>query len=187
MPVLAPPVVDERDGLLKFLTAQRNALRASVFGLDRDQATSTPSVSANSLAGLIKHCSITERGWIVGRMMQRPLPEDSDYMQSFTLRDDESVQDVLDYSYEVEAETEAIVNELADLEFEVPVPDAPWFPKDLKAWSARWVLLHVIEEWARHAGHADIIRESIDGANAFALLAQSEGDNPEWLEMIDKD
>ena len=86
---------------------------------------------------------------------------------------------------EVAAETEEIVRGLPDLEVPVPVPDQPWFPKDIEAWSARWVLLHVIEELARHAGHADIVRESIDGANAFVLMAKSEGDNPEWLQMLE--
>jgi len=51
----------------------------------------------------------------------------------------------------------------------------PWFPKDVSAWSVRWVLLHLIEETARHAGHADILRESIDGATALPLMAAAEG------------
>jgi uncharacterized damage-inducible protein DinB len=183
MPVLAPPVTDERDGLLKFLETQRSALRASVFGLDREQATSAPSVSANSVAGLVKHTALTERHWTQRVMMQRELPQD-DYEQTFTLRDDESVEDVLALSREVGAETEALMAEI-DLDREVPVPDAPWFPKDVKSWSARWVLLHLIEETARHAGHADIIRESIDGSNAFVLLMRSEGDEPEWLKQLE--
>ena len=56
----------------------------------------------------------------------------------------------------------------------VPVPKGvPWFPSDVEAWSARWVLLHLIEETARHAGHADIIREAIDGQSAYLLAAAS--------------
>jgi hypothetical protein len=58
----------------------------------------------------------------------------------------------------------------------VPVPhDIPWFPKGLDAWSVRWVILHVINELTRHSGHADIIRESIDGATMYELLAGLEG------------
>ena len=54
----------------------------------------------------------------------------------------------------------------------MPVPhDAPWFPKDVEAWSVRWVLFHMIEELARHAGQGDIISESIDGATLYELLA----------------
>jgi hypothetical protein len=51
----------------------------------------------------------------------------------------------------------------------------PWFPSDVEAWSVRWVLLHLIEEVGRHAGHADIIRESVDGATAMPLMAAAEG------------
>jgi hypothetical protein len=54
----------------------------------------------------------------------------------------------------------------------VPVPqDIPWFPKGQKSWSVRWVILHVINELARHAGHADIVRETIDGATMYELIA----------------
>lgn len=186
MPVLAPPVTDERDGLLKFIRAQRNALRASVFGLDREQATSTPSASSLNLAGLIKHCINCERNWVAVHLGRREI-ETWSYDEDFVLSDDETVEDTLAKLDDVEKETEEIVNALPDLDVPVPVPDAPWFPKDVEAWSARWVLLHVIEELARHAGHADIIRESIDGSNAFALVAKSEGDNPEWLSMLESE
>jgi Protein of unknown function (DUF664) len=66
----------------------------------------------------------------------------------------------------------------------VPVPKGvPWFADDVEAWTLRWVLLHLIEETARHAGHADIVRESIDGATAGALLAAVEGWQPTaWLQ-----
>lgn len=181
MPLLVPPVADERDGLLTFLSAQRDALRASVFGLDREQATSQPSVSALSLAGLIKHAALTERGWVSERIAQRT-HDGVDYKDTFKLRDDETVEDVLALYDEVAAETEEIVNTLPDLDHQVPVPKGvPWFPDDLDFWSARWVLLHCIQETARHAGHADIVRESIDGSNAFVLLAKWEGDVPDFL------
>ena len=62
-----------------------------------------------------------------------------------------------------------------DLDQPVPIPrDVPWFPRDVDFWSARWVLLHLIEETARHAGQADIIRESIDGATFYELMAAAE-------------
>ena len=59
----------------------------------------------------------------------------------------------------------------------------PWFPDDVDAWSVRWVLLHLIEEIARHAGHADIVREAIDGATMYELMAAAEGwPATEWLQ-----
>src|SRR5215203_1059846 len=64
------------------------------------------------------------------------------------------------------------------------VPDGvPWFPDDVEAWSVRWVLLHLIEEIGRHAGHADIMRESIDGATMYELMAGAEGwPATDWLQ-----
>jgi hypothetical protein len=70
------------------------------------------------------------------------------------------------------------VEELDDLGVKVQLPKAPWYPEDPEGFSARWILLHVNEEVARHAGHAGIIREHIDGATMFELMAAAEG----WLE-----
>ena len=76
---------------------------------------------------------------------------------------------------EQNAETLRIIAE-ADLDTPVPVPhDVPWFPQDVDHWSVRWVALHLIEELSRHAGHADIIRESIDGATMYELMAADRG------------
>lgn len=66
------------------------------------------------------------------------------------------------------------VVDTADLDSVAPVPNAPWFPDGMEGWSVRWILLHVIEEVARHAGHADIIREQIDGATMYELIAAAE-------------
>ena len=74
-----------------------------------------------------------------------------------------------DFCDAVVAETAEIIAALPDLDVEVPLPEAPWFPQGARR-SARWILLHLVEELARHAGHADILRESVDGATAFALL-----------------
>ncbi len=75
------------------------------------------------------------------------------------------------------------MNRTVELDQLVPVPKGvPWFPDDVEAWSVRWVLLHVIEETARHAGHADISRESIDGATMYELMAGAEGwPATDWL------
>ena len=94
---------------------------------------------------------------------------------------DETLADVLAFYATVAKETEEIVAGIADLDQPVPVPrDQPWFPSDVDAWSVRWVLLHLIEETARHAGHADIIRESVDGATAVPLMAAVEGWPEAW-------
>jgi uncharacterized damage-inducible protein DinB len=177
MPGTVRPVVDERDGLLAYLAQQRDALRYAVHGLTDEQAASTPTASALSLAGLLKHAARMERLWVAGIVAQRELSaRDQDYETGFRLEEGETVADVLDYSAAVAKETESIIAEIPDLGQPVPVPKGvPWFPKDVEAWSVRWVLLHVIEETARHAGHADIIRESLDGATMYALMAKAEG------------
>jgi len=176
MPALAPTVTDERDALLTFLDQQREAILAAPFGLTEAQARSAPSPSALSLAGLIRHVATGERGWIVGVLSQRfadlpELPEDDP--QCFQVPAEETVASLSAAYRLVAAETEDIVRALPSLDVEVPLPDAPWFPPGAKV-SARWILLHLIEETARHAGHADIVREAIDGANAFELLDRYE-------------
>jgi hypothetical protein len=77
---------------------------------------------------------------------------------------------------EAAARTEEVIAGIEDLGTPVPVPKGvPWYPQDIEAWSVRWVLFHLIEETARHAGHADIIREHIDGGTAIPLMAAAEG------------
>ncbi len=72
--------------------------------------------------------------------------------------------------------TEKIVGALGDLGASLPptVDLVPWIPGGI-VWTPRWVLLHLIEETARHAGHADILRESIDGGTCWTLMAAAEG------------
>jgi hypothetical protein len=75
---------------------------------------------------------------------------------------------------------------MADIDLDQPVPvpkGVPWFPDDVDNWSVRWVLLHLVEELARHAGHADIVRETIDGGTLYPLMAAVEGwPATEWLQ-----
>lgn len=66
-------------------------------------------------------------------------------------------------------------NNRADLDAIVPKPHALWFPEDLEGWQARWVIVQTIAEIARHAGHADIIREALDGKKSYELNDRSDG------------
>ena len=172
MPALARPVTDERDALLLFLSQQRDAIVAAAFELTEDQARSTSTVSALSIASLIQHVTATERTWIDIMLGLEPLTDEED-PQRFHLADDTSVADLVADYRRAAAETEEIVLGLDDLELPVRLPVAPWFPPDTVV-SARWVLFHLIQETGRHAGHADIVREAIDGANAFALIDRAE-------------
>jgi len=178
-----PPVADEREGLLQFLGQQRYVLKVTAYGLTDEQARSAPSVSTLSVAGLIKHVAATEQNWIDMVLEQSGSSQD-EYLRGFELGEDETLASVIAGYDEVAARTEAVIAGISDLGQPVPVPKGvPWFPDDVDAWSVRWVLLHLIEETARHAGHADIVRESVDGATAFPLLAAVEGwPSTPWLQ-----
>ncbi len=184
MPGQVRPVADEREGLLAYLAQQRDAIRIAAYGLTDEQARLTPTAGSLSIGGLIKHVASTERGWMDDVLQRARDTEEAmaAYEDAFRMREDETLADVLAAYAEVARETEEIVAGIADLGQPVPVPkDVPWFPKDVEAWSVRWVLLHLIEETARHAGHADIIRESIDGKGAWQLEAEAQGINgPGW-------
>jgi Protein of unknown function (DUF664) len=163
MTLFARPVADERDGLLTFLGQQRDALRAAVLGLTDAQARLTPAASTLSLGGLVKHCARTERRWVVAGIAGQPLPglwPPEDWPADFRLDPDETLAEVLGYYAETAELTEQIV---------AAVPDLSAPPASDERLSVRWVLLHVIKETARHAGHADIIRESVDGSRAGQL------------------
>jgi uncharacterized damage-inducible protein DinB len=153
------------------------------LGLDERQLRATPTVSTLSVGGLVKHCAATEEGWL-STIRGEPQTADFDrYVENFTLADGESIDDVFARYDRIAEQTEKTVAEIGDLEHTIPVDHSvPWNRKDVDHWTLRWVLLHLIQETARHAGHADIIRESIDGATAYPLLAAAE-DWPEtpWL------
>jgi uncharacterized damage-inducible protein DinB len=184
MPGQAPPLNDERDQLLAYIAQQRDGLRFAAFGLTDEQARATPTASSLSVGGIVKHVAATERGWIdLVAQRTRDGGGEADYHAGFRLGPDETLADALRFLDAVAAETAEVINGIDDLNQPVPVPKGvPWYPDDIDAWTVRWVLLHLVEEIARHAGHADIIRESIDGATMYELMAGAEGwPETDWL------
>lgn len=191
MSAMPPPIADERAGLKEYVAAQQYAFNAIAFGLTDEQARSAPSVSSLSIGGLIKHVTHCQAGWMervaaapdMTEGDKRPMEEQAaDYGDEFVMGQDETLAQILAAFDAQNAETIRLI-ETADLGAAVPIPQhVPWFPKDVPAWSVRWVIFHMIEELARHAGQGDIIRESIDGATLYELLAGIE-DWPatEWL------
>src|SRR3954447_15099539 len=96
MPGTVPPVSDERDGLLSYLRQQRDALRIAAYGLTDDQARMRPTAGTLSIGGLVKHVTDVERTWI-GLVRQHPDQRDvSAYLDGFTMRDDETLVQLLD-------------------------------------------------------------------------------------------
>lgn len=191
MPAMPPPIADERAGLTEYVAAQQYAFHAIAFGLTDEQARSTPSVSALSIGGLIKHVTNCQHGWMervaaapeLTESDKRPMADQAaDYQDEFVMREDETLAGILAEFDKQNAETIRLI-ETSDLGAAVPIPhQVPWFPKDVSAWSVRWVMFHMIEELARHAGQGDIIRETIDGATLYELLTGLEGwPETDWI------
>jgi uncharacterized damage-inducible protein DinB len=156
----------ERADILESLATHRNFLRFTVRGLTDDQATQRPTASELTLAGLIKHVAGTEAAWV--RFIEGgPEAMSSDWSpeawaREWRLEPGQTLASVLEDYTAVAAHTDELVATLPDLDASHPLPAAPWFPPGARR-SARRVFLHIIAETAQHAGHADILRESIDG------------------------
>jgi uncharacterized damage-inducible protein DinB len=151
----------ERAGLCEFLDYQREALIDKLQGLTDEQARMTPTSSSLSLLSVIKHSAIWERRWFQIIVGGRSFPGEWPEVQSeqvdptFQLTDEDTVDTVVaDYREQI-----AVSNEILG-SFDL---DAPCAWPEMADQNLRWVALHMIEETARHAGHADIIRETIDG------------------------
>ncbi|QTH60722.1 DUF664 domain-containing protein [Corynebacterium hindlerae] len=81
------------------------------------------------------------------------------------------LSEILEYFDQAVQEIKHNLESITDLDVLVPTPESPWIPENITHWEARWCLQHVIAELARHAGHADIIRETIDGKGSYELNA----------------
>ena len=155
---------DERADLLQALQAHRAFLRVTVQGLTDEQARQRTTVSELTLGGLVKHVAGTEASWVQFALHgAAAFAQDEDgWADGFVLTADETLEQALAEYDRVAAVTDRLVAEHADLDVAHPLPEAPWFPPGA-SWSVRRVLLHVIAETAQHAGHADVLRESLDG------------------------
>ena len=176
MPTFVPPVDDERDALLSYLAQQRDAIRLAAHGLTEAQAASAPTRSPLSIAGIVAHLIAVEDYWIDRVLGGRELEGTGRIPDGSTVPDGDSLETLLARYADRAAATESAVSLVADLGEPLPVPDEMRRPaRNADTWSVRWILLHLLEETARHAGHADLIREHIDGARATSLMAAAEG------------
>ena len=154
VPFVGPPT--EIAGLGTFLDEQRASLLRKLEGLTEEQARSRPTASDFCMLTLVKHVAFVERRWFQLEVAWRdvpglwPPPDD----RELRIEEGDTVDSVLRLYREVIEENQAILAGVTDLDS--VSPSSPPLNR-------RWVLLHLIEEVARHAGHADIIRESIDG------------------------
>ncbi|WP_284744768.1 DinB family protein [Amycolatopsis sp. RTGN1] len=174
----------ERDDLIAELATARAALVTTTNGLTDEQAGARPTVSALCLGGLVKHVASMEENWqrfaVDGpSAMRYDLPDGVtwadmaagtareypqwaiDHQNEFAMQPGETLAGVLARYEDVAKRSEEIIAKI-DLSATHPLPDAPW-NRPGTTWSARRAMLHVISETAQHAGHADLLRETLDG------------------------
>jgi hypothetical protein len=148
------PQPDERTAHRLFVRIQHDAIREKLDGLTDEQATSKPTVSDFSMLVLVKHAAFCERRWlrsVAGLDMTGYWPP-ADPGEELRVDPGDTVESILGLFDEVGATTQEILAGDVDLD-----------TVNELGLNARWILFHVEEELARHAGHADVIREAIDG------------------------
>lgn len=167
MTTTAKTLTGERADLVESLAQHRLFLRQTVRDLSDEQATLRSTKSELTLAGIIKHVANTEEGWMTFAQGDTSAvePDYERYANEFRMLEGETLAGLLDRYEKVAERTEELIGSL-DLDTSIPLPPAPWFEPGAR-WSVRRVLLHIMAETAQHAGHADIIRESIDGAKTM--------------------
>ena len=162
------PALPEREMLEGFLDYHRDTLKMKVAGLSQAQLAQTTAASSLTLAGLVKHMALVEDSWFTERFAGQAMPApfgdvDWDADRDWELRtavDDDPAWLVQRYDESCER-SRSVVAAAASLDQEAAAgrrgaDDAPF--------TLRWILCHMIEETARHNGHADLLREAIDGA-----------------------
>ena len=176
-----PTPHSEIDGIVRYVEQQLDAIRAAAIGLTDEQARSRPCRSALSIGGLIKHVTYGMRGAadrLSGDGEPRAAIDEAGfaaYQASFALADGETATDAL---AAFDAARVDYVAALAAADPSAPTIEdpAPWYGiVDHRPALGRYYLVHQIEEMARHAGHADIIREQIDGISVPAIVLTADG------------
>lgn len=160
-----PPIGDERATLLGFLRWQRATLELKCSGLSAEElCRRSAEPSTMSLLGLVRHLADTERGWFRGLMAGQDVPPlfesraepDGDF--DGAVPDPGIIAEAWDAWRAEAAFADQFAAEASSLDVVGKTPDAWRGPMSL-----RWVLVHMVEEYARHNGHADLLRERIDG------------------------
>lgn len=174
-PGQATTLTGERADLLASLSHARHFLRFTTRDLNDDQANQRTTVSQLTLGGLVKHVTAVERNWTafikhgpsVSPDYNSMTEEDfARYAEGFKLLPGETLAGVLAEYEDVAKVTDELVTALPDLDADHELPAAPWNEPGSR-WSARRTLLHIAQETAQHAGHADIIREALDGSKSM--------------------
>ncbi|GAA3495993.1 DinB family protein [Streptomyces prasinosporus] len=138
-------------------------------GVDDAQARRRTTVSELTLGGIVRHLAQCEEAWT--RIVVEgdgEAPEGMLDMEQYRMGEAHTLAGLLERYAAAARGTEEAVRDVTDLGRRVPLPVTPWSPPERQFWSVRRILLHLIRETAQHAGHADIVREALDGANTTA-------------------
>jgi uncharacterized damage-inducible protein DinB len=156
----APVAGTEKAVLSGFLDHYRKTMVAICEGLDDGDLRRPIVASGTTLLGMVKHLAYVERGWfqetIVGEKVDYPFDFDNDPDADFRVEPSETTEEIIEL-YQAEcAKSRRILDE-------VSLDDLAKGKHRSRDYNVRWIVVHMIEETARHAGHADILREQIDG------------------------
>ncbi|MGP9537273.1 mycothiol transferase [Brachybacterium sp. AOP43-C2-M15] len=186
MPFLTPETTEERDTLATFAAQQIRQVATALHGLTDEQLRQTPTASAMSLGALARHVLLIAEGGtaaIAAAPEAGPTPDRApEQLQAEgmvapdALRAEDTPESLVEELHGA-ADRLAIAIREADPDGDGPFDGAPWWDGRSR-WTTRWYALHQVEEFARHAGHADILRESIDGRGTYELNALADGQ--EW-------
>ncbi|MGW0230615.1 DinB family protein [Actinopolymorpha singaporensis] len=168
-PSVSVQATGERADLLAALAQARHFLRYTTRDLTDEQAAMRTTASELCLGGLIKHvarCEENTARFIVEGPSAMAPGDVAGWMELFRMQPGETLAGLLEAYAEVARRTDELVVSLPDLDATQPLPEAPWFEPGAR-WSARLAILHIVAETTQHAGHADIIRESLDGAKTM--------------------
>lgn len=161
----APTTENEITTLRAMLAMQRSILLWKVDGLSEEDARRPMVPSGTSILGVVKHMARVERAWFVdfiGEGEWKHRPEDRE--AEFRPAPDESIGDIVRTYVDAVAAADAVIDAAPDLDVTGAFERGP---ADRRERSLRWVLVHMIEETARHAGHLDILREQVDGSTGY--------------------
>jgi Protein of unknown function (DUF664) len=157
---------DEKDDLRRYLHAGREALLWKLEGVSEYDARRPLTPTGTNLLGLVKHAASVESEYL-GLVFGRPFPEELPWSAEGAERDadlwalpEESREDIVALYGRVRAHSEAT---LAALPLDA-VGSVPWWPAERRTTTLHGVLVHLVAEVHRHAGHADVVRELVDGA-----------------------
>lgn len=153
-----PFTANEKEALHVALDRHRDVVLWKLDGLDDEQVRRPMTPTGTSLLGLVKHLASVEYGWFCetfGRETEQLPFDENDENADLRPEPGESTEDIVAFYGRARAAADAVIDELS-----VDALGTAWFGDPV---TMRWVLVHMVEETARHAGHMDIVRELIDG------------------------